>query len=169
MSVLQRALAQALREASRHRRAPSQFGAVEVELDADTLLAARLESIRVAADAGDIEAMRPWLDADASDENGVTALMLAAQNGHAEAVRLLLDAGANADAQIEGGATAAKLARKHGHKDIARMLIAAGASGGAMHRRPIGKRMARALFRRGFRHASGSRNCAEMPDLCSGG
>lgn len=89
------------------------------------------QSLREAAAAGDLDAVRAALEAgadvDARGEFGDTALNLAAEWGHAAVVEALVSAGA--DTGNPGGADKSPLmnAAFAGHVAIVRLLLAAGA------------------------------------------
>ncbi len=97
-----------------------------------TLLAC-LPAFHKAAERGDLEAVRAFLDkgADVNELTGTyifnTPLMWASLKGHAEVVKLLIDRGANVNL-ANGQITALGLAAQFGHEDVANILIMKGAN-----------------------------------------
>jgi ankyrin repeat protein len=94
----------------------------------------RIEALRSAASAGDMEALRQYLaegdDIEAIerewDGNGRTALDIAAHHGHLEVVRFLLAHGANPSGLQDGGRPLLSALRS-GHIDIVHCLLDHGA------------------------------------------
>lgn len=84
-----------------------------------------------AARTGDVELLRPMLDAgmpvELKDAKGNTLLMLAAYHGNGEAVDLLLSKGAEPDARNDRGQTPLAGVAFKGHLEVAKRLIEAGA------------------------------------------
>ncbi|HML74438.1 MAG TPA: ankyrin repeat domain-containing protein [Anaerohalosphaeraceae bacterium] len=70
-------------------------------------------------------------DIDAADEEGLTLLRMASEAGHVEAVRVLLAAGADVNQQDKSSRTPLSYASYHGHVEIVKLLLAAGADGDA--------------------------------------
>ena len=86
-----------------------------------------------AVSAGDFKTIQMYMDggmdADATDECGVTALMMAVRNKHVGVVELLLAGGANLEATEKTRSTSAlTMAATKGHVKIAKMLLNHGAN-----------------------------------------
>jgi hypothetical protein len=90
-------------------------------------------SLRAAAEAGDLAAVRAVLDQpelppiDTPEKDGRTALILAATGGHVEVVTELLGRGADKDARSRIGWTALLAGAYGGHQGVVELLLQMGA------------------------------------------
>ncbi len=88
-------------------------------------------SIRKAAEAGNIEALKQHLaagaDVNAKDDDGISPLLLAATWGHKEIVELLIANGADVNAKAVDSLTLLHITAGWGHKEIVELFIANGA------------------------------------------
>ena len=88
-------------------------------------------SIHVAADEGNIEAVKQHLaagtDVNAKGDEGLTPLHYAVARGHKEVAELLITKGADVNAKDDDGWTPLHDAAFEGHKEIVELLIAADA------------------------------------------
>ena len=78
----------------------------------------------------------PCINADSSNEEGLSRSSIAASHGHTDIVRLLLDNGRksiNRTARDRSGSTALMIAVNHGYMDVVRVILEDCAKQGGVH------------------------------------